>query len=469
MTYIDVPIVTDPDDLAAQAFDQLQGAIPGWVPNDGNLETILTEALALIASVVAFKASGEPRSIFRWFGPLVGITPIDATQATVQSTWTARDTQGYTIAAGTVVGIRTAGDELVAFTVLNGVDILPGEGATDAGAVTLIAVNAGSAGSGLGTIGGAVELIDPLDWVAGVVQTDVTTGGVDAETDQAFLDRLRGELQLLTPRPILAPDFAALARTVAGVYRSVAIDGYNPGDDTFGNPRMVSVACMDANGNAIDSTHKTAVEDYLEGLREVNFEVNAMDPTFTQIDVIYRVAAAAGFDPAALVTAVTAAITVWLAPASWGLPATGDRAAWIDSDTVRYLDLSYVIRRVPGVDHITELAFNAHAAAVGTFTVTIASPGVFALTAHGLTAGDQVFLETTGALPTGLEPDVVYYVHDVVDADHFKLTATHGGAAIDTSGSQSGTHSLFRTGTDDVVMAGPASLPRPNQIRGSHT
>src|SRR3990167_3937244 len=37
-----------------------------------------------------------------------------------------------------------------------------------------------------------------------------------------------------------------------------------------------------------------------------------------------------------------------------------------------------------------------------TFTVTVASPGVFTSTAHGLSLNDQVRLYTTGALPTGL-------------------------------------------------------------------
>jgi hypothetical protein len=467
-SYIDIPIVTDPDDLAGQAFDGLQARVPGWLPNDANFETIFIETLSLIASVVATKASGEPTSIFRWFGPLAGIQPIDASPATVASTWTARDDQGYSIPAGAVVGIRAAGDDLIPFAVLNPVDIPAGETATDDGAVTLVAVSPGAAGSGLGTIGGSVELIDPLDWVTSVVQTAVTTGGVDAEPDVDFQNRLRAELQLQSPRPILPPDFAALARTVAGVYRVVAIDGYNPGDDTFDNPRMVTVAAMDADGNAIGSVVKSAVGAYLEGLREVNFIVNVMDPTVTEIVVTFRVAVADGFDPSTVVSNAAAAVTSALSAKNWGVPPSGDPTAWSDSDTVRYLDLAHVILRTPGVLFIDLLALNEHTAA-GTFTVTIASPAVFTLTAHGLSVGDEVILETTGSLPTGLAADVVYYVQAVVDADTFKLAATPGGSAIDTTGSQSGTHSLYRTGTADVTLSGPAALPHPYRVTGSHT
>jgi hypothetical protein len=231
---------------------------------------------------------------------------------------------------------------------------------------------------------------------------------------------------------------------------------------------MVAVAVMDANGNAVGSGVKAAVEAYLDSLREVNFVVNAIDPAFTVVDVTYEIAAADGYDPDDTVTAVTAAITQWLSAVNWGLPAAGDVSSWSDVDTARYLDLSYIVRRVPGVDHIVALVFNAHVAD-GTFTVTVASPGVFTLTAHGLSVGDQVILETTGALPTGLEANVVYWVQSVADADTFELAATSGGDAIDTSGSQSGTHSLYRTGTDDITMAGPASAPEAGTITGTHS
>lgn len=79
---------------------------------------------------------------------------------------------------------------------------------------------------------------------------------------------------------------------------------------------------------------------------------------------------------------------------------------------------------------------------VGTFTVTIASPAVFTKTAHGYAVNDPIVLSTTGALPTGLTAGTVYYVLTVPTADTFTVSASVGGAAINTSGSQSGTHSV---------------------------
>jgi microcystin-dependent protein len=78
---------------------------------------------------------------------------------------------------------------------------------------------------------------------------------------------------------------------------------------------------------------------------------------------------------------------------------------------------------------------------LGTFTVTIATPAVFSLASHGLVAGDTVYFTTTGALPTGLSANTLYYVIAAgLTSGAFEVSATEGGAAINTTGSQSGTH-----------------------------
>lgn len=79
------------------------------------------------------------------------------------------------------------------------------------------------------------------------------------------------------------------------------------------------------------------------------------------------------------------------------------------------------------------------------FTVTIASPAVFTLANHGLIAGQEIRFSTTGALPTGLTAGTHYFVlASSLTSSTFKISATSGGAAINTSGTQSGTHTLSR-------------------------
>lgn len=87
----------------------------------------------------------------------------------------------------------------------------------------------------------------------------------------------------------------------------------------------------------------------------------------------------------------------------------------------------------------------------GTATMTIATPAVVTQVAHGLKAGSPISFTTTGALPTGVVAGTTYYVIATgLTADAFQFSATVGGSAINTTGSQSGVHTLTRRYTADA-------------------
>jgi hypothetical protein len=90
-----------------------------------------------------------------------------------------------------------------------------------------------------------------------------------------------------------------------------------------------------------------------------------------------------------------------------------------------------------------------------TTTITIASPAV--LTAV-LRNGTAVVLNTTGALPTGLSIGTVYYVVGSTGTT-CNLSLTFGGAAINTSGSQSGTQSFSPRGINITQLGGASDCP----------
>lgn len=80
-----------------------------------------------------------------------------------------------------------------------------------------------------------------------------------------------------------------------------------------------------------------------------------------------------------------------------------------------------------------------------TATITIATPAVITAVAHTLVAGNTVVFSTTGALPTGLTAGATYYVISAgLTADAFQVSLTAGGTAINTSGTQSGTHTIVK-------------------------
>lgn len=98
----------------------------------------------------------------------------------------------------------------------------------------------------------------------------------------------------------------------------------------------------------------------------------------------------------------------------------------------------------------TLVAYGAHSGYASTVTITIASPGVITWTAHGHSNGTGVVFTTTGALPTGLTAGVTYYIVNA-STNTFQVAATVGGTAINTSGSQSGTHTAT-TGENDPLL-----------------
>lgn len=78
-------------------------------------------------------------------------------------------------------------------------------------------------------------------------------------------------------------------------------------------------------------------------------------------------------------------------------------------------------------------------ASVNTVAISIASPCVVTWEGCDFVDGAPVKLSTTGALPTGLTAGTTYYAKSPTAAG-FNLAATVGGAAINTSGTQSGVH-----------------------------
>ncbi len=75
-------------------------------------------------------------------------------------------------------------------------------------------------------------------------------------------------------------------------------------------------------------------------------------------------------------------------------------------------------------------------------SISNASPAVVTYT-NTFAANDPIVFETTGTLPTGITAGTTYYVSATsLSGSSFKISATPGGALINTSGAGSGTHSV---------------------------
>ena len=90
-------------------------------------------------------------------------------------------------------------------------------------------------------------------------------------------------------------------------------------------------------------------------------------------------------------------------------------------------------------------------------TMTIATPCVVTSTII-LPDLSPIVFETTGALPTGLLVGTIYYTR-YVSSTTFNLSATPTGSLINTSGSQSGTHSISPRGMNITTFAAASNCP----------
>lgn len=380
-SFITIDIDRDAETLAEEAYDFIRTRWPEWEPADANLETWIIESLARLASEVAELTADVSLAILREFGETVaGVPPVDAVEATATTTWTMVDNMGYTIPAGTLVGIVGADDELIAFEVVSEVTVPNGSTSTAAGAVQLRAVEAGTNANDLTA---TPELIDALAFVSSIALVTGPSGGTDAESDEDYLDRLVEELQIMTPRPIIPEDFEVLAKRVSGVHRAKAIDGWNPADDTLNNERYIGIVAIDEAGADVSAGIKTEIDELLQELREVNFVVVVDSPDYTAIDVTVTATAYPTFDPAAVDAAVTDALEEYLSPANWGVPPHGETDDWVNDDEVRFLEVAEAINRVAGVHYIDSLTVEGGTSDVAlTGVVPLTQPGTISVTVN---------------------------------------------------------------------------------------
>jgi len=140
---------------------------------------------------------------------------------------------------------------------------------------------------------------------------------------------------------------------------------------------------------------------------------------------------------------------------SWGNGGTSTSALRLWSQSNFGEDLIFGFRGSP--IYYWDASFSVTPTA---FTVTIASPAVVT-TSLALPNGTPVILSSTGypsELPTGLSAGTIYYVKNV-SGFTFNLSATSGGAAITTTGTQSGLHYILPNAVPVTSMTGATDVP----------
>lgn len=381
---ITVPLTTDPEELVEIARDYLRTEFPDWDPARGDQVDWVLRACAYIIAEGRDVASDVPLEIFSYLGTwLVGLPATPASYAQVTATIAVTNTAGYTITAGSRFRAVTTGDSGVIFVVSTDVVIPPGQSVTDDGEVQLIAEEAGSYANFAPTV--VCEPLDSIPWITTAVFEDSTgtavgaEGGEDAEDTDTYLGRLREEMTLLTAAPILPEDVPPLAKRVPGVGRCLPLNLYDPVTDTWDNEKTITIVITNDLGGTPSAPLKTAVKTLFESLREVNFDFNVEPPTYTQVDIGYKVKAYDGVDHGVLETSCDAAVTSYLNNLNWGRrPQAGlDALApdWVETDKVRYGELYQVLNEVGGVNYVEFAKVALTGNSLIQQDVTLAGPG----------------------------------------------------------------------------------------------
>lgn len=369
--FIAIEAEADATTLEQEVVEALQAQFEGWEPAEGNLETWLIKAFARIGASVFDQATLMSKAAFKRFGEaVVNVPPIQAAPATVESVWTMIDKAGYTIPAGTQVSIAAAGDVSIGFATVEEVTIAP-ESTT--ATILLQAIEPGEEGNSLTA---NPNLIDALSFVDSITLEGVTSGGVDEEEEDAYLNRLVEELQLLSLSLIVGRDFEIDARAVAGIARAKCLEAYNA--ETGKEAALcVSVYPVDENGAKLSAGVKEALQERQQAKVPSGVLVFVADPAYTKVKVKATITVLPGFDPATVVAAVQARLGEYLSPATWGVPAAGDASSssgWDNKTTVYRFELVSEIDRVAGVDRVASLELAEEGKALGTADVALKGP-----------------------------------------------------------------------------------------------
>lgn len=357
-----------PQDIYDAAEATLQTRIPDWSPTATNIEVMLLEALALEVGETVFSLNRIPESMVRVLLSLYGVTFDSGQPPVVDLLFTAQDTDGYIIPAGTEVAVLMSNNEYISFFTDVELTITEGNAVGTVAATATVYTNIAN-GIASGTTG---ELVDAIVGIDAVETASVVADGRLPEDVESWTFRGVQRLRRLVDTLVIPQHFIQAALESTLVIRANAVDNYNPYADPAGSPGdhpgYVTVVVY-GDGAPLSTSEKADLETSLEQRAMANLIINVIDPTITNIDVAASVAVEATADEATVLAAVETRLAEYLNPATW---------PW--AGTVRVNELISVIDQVPGVDYVDAITTPSADIVLGVGE-TLVDAGTFTITA----------------------------------------------------------------------------------------
>lgn len=232
VTYVDLTVYDiDPSTLVAMAVTAAQQLLPDWQALEGSTEMVVYEGMAVQIGQLIYAINRLPGAIFATVAQLYGVGMDPGTPPTVEVVFTAADTAGYTIPAGSTFQL-TLPLATVTFTNLVDVDI-PNGSTTVTASLTATTALSDANNTPSGT---ALAPLNSLWFLNSAVTSTVVTGGVDPETNDHWLARVASSLQSINSAACVPAQFTAIAQndTADDVFRAYTVDNWNPGGTSPG-------------------------------------------------------------------------------------------------------------------------------------------------------------------------------------------------------------------------------------------
>lgn len=349
-SYVDLrPFDISDQQMIDTAIANLRLNLPGWIPREGNNESLLIESFALELSEMIVAVNRLPGAVVEAIITLAGIDKDYGQPPDCTATVTFGDELGHTLPAGTQIYLPLADGTSTPFLVEPpGVTVAPGD---SSGVASLIGSTFTASANGT-PIGTALVMGDPVPFVDSVVLATAVADGRDPETDNSWRDRGVEELSRLSAALVTPAQFVAYALSQSGVSAAMGLDQYNPsgGHSPGDDPGYMTVAVLGPGGTTLSTGAKSTLQAAMQAQAIAILQVSVIDATIVTVPVATKVVPVAGVDFSVVTTSVQQAITAYLDPLSWTFGAT-----------IYLNEMISLIDQVPGVDRVVNVTLNGAA------------------------------------------------------------------------------------------------------------
>lgn len=357
--------ITPDDRDPQQTFDAMlasvRAALPTWDARNGALETVLLEAWATGAADVIYALNRLPGRIEEDILALYDVARFAGAKATGNAVITWDTSRTATVTAGIRFTVPSSDIVLEVTTTTTGT-----------GATLTVPVRATEPGAAANSVtsGAALDVLDAIPYAVSVALSGTLSGGADAESDNAYLERAATRLARVTSSLVVADHFVAYALENTAVVRAKAYDLWDgTGANTSSDLGYVTVAVY-GSGAQVAAGTRTALAAEMDERAAAMITPVVIATTISTVNIAATVKALAGYSTAAIAAACEAAIRAYVNPASW----TWD-ASLIDTEIISLLNdvagVDYVVSGSVTPSGTTTITTPAGLATAGTVTITV--------------------------------------------------------------------------------------------------